>query len=155
VKLDDYDTVIGLNGSIGNTGTQSYSAQLAPGSGYFTSIKRVHTSAQSRTATVSAISETGTLLSPAVAVQLAAGASSEQDAQKMFALPSGVLTVGSIKVDASGDGMVGDVIFGDPDTFAFAAAIPLQTERFTRRSSVRSPTEPATSRAWRSTIRGR
>ena len=38
--------------------------------------------------------------------------------------------VGSLIVEADGDGVVGDVIFGDSDNFEYAASLPLQTETF-------------------------
>ena len=39
--------------------------------------------------------------------------------------------VGSLIVEADGDGVVGDVIFGDSADFAYAASLPLQTQAFT------------------------
>jgi hypothetical protein len=40
--------------------------------------------------------------------------------------------VGSLRVEANGAGVIGDVIFGDPASFRYAAALPLQSEKFTR-----------------------
>jgi hypothetical protein len=39
---------------------------------------------------------------------------------------------GSIKIEADGPGVIGDVLFGDSDDLHYAAALPLQTELFTR-----------------------
>ena len=39
--------------------------------------------------------------------------------------------VGSLVVEADGEGVVGDVIFGDSINFAYAASVPLQTQTFT------------------------
>ena len=39
--------------------------------------------------------------------------------------------MGSLIVEADGDGVVGDVIFGDSADFAYAASLPLQTQAFT------------------------
>ncbi len=39
--------------------------------------------------------------------------------------------MGSLIVEADGDGVVGDVIFGDSVDFAYAASLPLQTRAFT------------------------
>ncbi len=45
--------------------------------------------------------------------------------------PSGpVNLVGSLVVEADGDGIVGDVIFGDATNFQYAASLPLQTQTF-------------------------
>ena len=39
--------------------------------------------------------------------------------------------VGSLIVEADGDGVLGDVIFGDSENLAYAASLPLQTQAFT------------------------
>jgi len=38
--------------------------------------------------------------------------------------------VGSVQLTAEGPGVVGDVVFGDPVEFTYAAALPLQTRTF-------------------------
>ena len=40
--------------------------------------------------------------------------------------------VGSLRVEESGPGVIGDVIFGDPASFRYAAALALQSEKFTQ-----------------------
>lgn len=43
-----------------------------------------------------------------------------------------VPTTSSIRIEASGPGVIGDVIFGDVFASRYAAAMPLQTRKFTR-----------------------
>ncbi len=45
--------------------------------------------------------------------------------------PAGEINlVGSLVVEADGDGLEGDVIFGDATNFQYAASLPLQTQTF-------------------------
>ncbi len=151
VRLDDQDTVLGLNASFASSGPELFSAQLASGPEVFTNVKFVNTSDEDRELTISPIAEDGTTLADAATVNLGPGQSFEQDVAELFgfgdadgalALPGigspmaggttqGTTVVGSMRVEVSGGGVVGDVIFGDPVELGYAAALPLQTTPFT------------------------
>ena len=46
--------------------------------------------------------------------------------------PTAHILVGFLGVQADGPGVIGDVIFGDPAGFRYAASMPLQTTTFTK-----------------------
>jgi len=54
-----------------------------------------------------------------------------RDLGEMFGLDPRRLFIGSLRLEASGEGIVGDVLFGDPE-LNYMAAIPLQAEPFRR-----------------------
>lgn len=132
------DTLLGFNASPGNPETVSYSAQLANGVAggvaVFTSLKLVNVAAEPRSVTLTAFREDGTVLGVFGPFFLGPNASFQRSVQQIFGLGpvTEASTVGSIRVEAGGDGVIGDVIFGDPVVLNFAAALPLQTRRFRR-----------------------
>ncbi len=133
VELTSRVTVIGLGANSGNLATELYSAQLADGSFIYTSLKLVNVSDQPRRARLAAVGDNGTPLTDTKTILLAPGASLEQDAGPLFGLPTQTrLTIGSVRIETDGPGVIGDVVFGDPTGFRYAAAMPLQNRRFTR-----------------------
>ena len=56
------------------------------------------------------------------------GQALEQDAADLLGIPGPV--EGSLHLTASGDGIIGDVVFGDPEELSYAAALLLQNRRF-------------------------
>ena len=140
IQLDTRATVIGLNAFLGNSANESFSAQLAngqfaPGVNLYTDLKLVNISPETRLVTLRAIAEDGSNLSAPVEVSLAPGEALERDIGEIFGLganSSPILSVGSIRIEADGPGVIGDVIFGDAGTFSNAASMPLQTRKFTR-----------------------
>ncbi len=133
------DTLLGFNASFGNASdTTSYSAQLANGTAgglaIFTSTKVVNTSGETRQVTLTALDEAGQVLGVFGPVALGSNQSLEGDAGTMFGLgpASGPATAGSLRVEADGPGVIGDVVFGDPSRLRFGAALPLQTRRLQR-----------------------
>ncbi len=141
VQLTDRPMVLGLNASTGNMSTRSFSAQLASRPDVFTNINVINTAAGTRNVELTAVRTDGSVEGDPVKVVLAAGAQFAADAAEIFgfggAAPAGDRRlqggefVGSLEVEADGDGVVGDVIFGDPVAVAFAASLPLQSEPFT------------------------
>ena len=129
VRFPEAQTVIGLNAVSGTAPNQSYSAQLAIQPDYFTNIKLINTGSVARTATLHAIAENGVDLAQPVTLDIEVGQSIEQDAGQMFGLSS---AVGSLRVDADGPGLIGDVIFGDPVAMGYGACIQLQGQKFTQ-----------------------
>ncbi len=140
VQLSDRPMVLGLNASTGNSSTRSFSAQLASRQDVFTNVNVINTSAASRDVEMTAVRTDGGIEGDPVKVTLAAGAQFSADASQIFgfgvasAADAGLQGggfVGSLEVAADGDGMVGDVIFGDTVEVGFAASLPLQSEPFT------------------------
>ena len=139
VQLSDRPMVLGLNASTGNSSTRSFSAQLASRPDVFTNVNLINTSAASRDVEMTAVRTDGSIEGDPVKVTLAAGAQYSKDASEIFGFGTapadarfqGGAFVGSLEVAANGDGMVGDVIFGDQLEVGFAASLPLQSEPFT------------------------
>lgn len=134
------DTLLGLNAATGNSGNTSYSAQLANGTAggvsVFTNIKLVNTASVPRAVTLTAYREDGSIIGvvPPSALVLNPNRTFQKDVNEIFSLgPStGLAVAGSMVAEADGPGVIGDVVFGDPLTLDFAAAIPLQTTLFTK-----------------------
>ena len=144
IELSAHGTVIGLNASFGNMMNDSYSAQLASTPGLYTNLNVINVSDQTRKATLTAIGEDGGDLADPVDVTLEPGEQLERDVRELFsfspagtASPSsqdaaGMEVVGSLRIEADGPGTIGDVIFGDPLAFTYAASMPLQAQKFTK-----------------------
>ena len=133
IRLSDRNTVIGLNAAQENPFVQLYSAQLASVPGIFTSVKVVNTAEQQRTVTLEAVGEDGSPLADPISRNLDPEEVLIGDAGQLFASalegnPAGL--VGSLRLRADGPGIVGDVVFGDPDDLQYAAALPLQSRPF-------------------------
>lgn len=127
IQLRDQETIIGLNAHFENDAVHSFSAQLASQTELFTNVNLINTSAQARTATLTAIREDGSHLSAPVQINLEPGEEFSEDAAQLFGAQD---FVASLRVEADGPGVLGDVIFGDKLTFNYAAALPLQSETF-------------------------
>ena len=137
IQLTDQDTVIGLNAATGNPSSRAYSAQLASEPGVFTSVNLSNRAPADRAVRLRAVNEDGSDRGEPVSFKLGPGEQFTEDAGVLFGggstppTPSqGAPFRGSLIVEADGDGIVGDVLFGDPDKFAYAASVPLQTEIF-------------------------
>ena len=120
-------------------GPESFSAQLAAEPGVlFTNTSLINTSLETRVVTLTALGEDGSPLGDSVVVQLGPGEQFDQDAGSLFipafsTLQGSSPVVGSLKVESDGPGVIGDVIFGDPLAFEFAAALPLQSQALSPR----------------------
>ena len=137
IQLVNQDTILGLNAATGNSGTVAYSAQLASQPGLFTSVNLINQGNGPRNVTLRAIDEDGSSLANPVQRLLQPGQIFTADAADLFGgglageSPSGpIILEGSLVVEADGDGIVGDVIFGDATNFQYAAFLPLQTQTF-------------------------
>ena len=129
------DTLLALNASFGNQETVFYSAQLANGTAgvpIFTSLKLVNTADVPRSVMLKSFRQEGSTLGIFGPVILNPNQTFQRDVGEIFALgPStGSSTTGSMKIEADGPGVIGDVLFGDPKKINFAAALPLQTTLF-------------------------
>lgn len=122
---------IGLNAAASNPLGELFSAQFADVPGIFTSVKLINTSSDPRVLTLTVVDDSGHALADNLTVNLPAEGSYQAEAGAMFHwLPAGGAHVGTLKVQADGPGVVGDVVFGEPQNLVFAAALPLQTQRF-------------------------
>ena len=139
IQLTDRDTVLGLNTARGNPNSFAYSAQLASQPGLSTNVNLINTAGEVRNLILTAVREDGSNEGSPVPVILEAGEQFSERADVLFGQvaeglsPAGVEAnfVGSLIVEADGDGVVGDVIFGDDVDFQYAASLPLQTQVFT------------------------
>ena len=137
--IDGGVTLIGLNPAQESSATNLYSAQAASAKDLFTDLKLYNTSAQSRRLQVEMRNDDGELVAAAVEIVLAPGEERQAEIGTLFGLShstagnggSGDPVTGSLDVAADGPGIVGDVLFGDPEGH-FAAALPLQTRLFSR-----------------------
>ncbi len=138
IELSQVSTVIGLNASPGSGSVTSFSAQLASGPTIFTSVNLVNTTDSTRNLVLRAIEAAGGSPAPPIGISLGPREQFSLDAADLVrssaltrTTPSGdVPFVGSLRIDADGGGVVGDVIFGDPVDQQFAAALPLQDRPF-------------------------
>ncbi len=132
IRLPDRKTILGLNAVGARQPGRSYSAQLASQAGIFTNVNLINSTGQSRRVVLSAIQADGSGIGQPQTRTLAAGQQFSIDAGALFgaaaaaqdcALAAGF--VGSLIVEADSDGVLGDVIFGDPDNFRYAAGLHL------------------------------
>ena len=131
IQLKNQSTVLGLNAATGNSTNRAYSAQLASLPGLFTSINVANLAEEPRNVTLRAVQEDGSNQGDPVALILDPGEQFTEDAGVLFGTAADASFVASLIVEADGDGVVGDVIFGDSTDFAYAASLPLQTQPFT------------------------
>ena len=129
LRFPDSPTFIGLNGISGGAPNLSYSAQLVEIPEDFTNIKLINTGTLARTVTLQAIADDGSSLVSPATVHLEVGQSLEQSASQLLNLDAGV---GSLRVEADGPGIIGDVLIGDPAGLKFAASSPLESRKFTQ-----------------------
>ncbi len=108
-------------------GQTLFSAQLAASHGYYTQVKLINTATESRQITLWATGDIGQPLADPVVVDLPAGASFDQDAATLFQWNS-TQRIGSLRSEADGAGIIGDVVFGDVAGGTMVAALPLQTQ---------------------------
>ncbi|RPJ87531.1 MAG: hypothetical protein EHM18_00655, partial [Acidobacteria bacterium] len=124
-------TAIGLNAAASNPAGELFSAQFADVPGVFTNVMLINTASEPRALTLTVVDDTGHPLADALNISLPAEGSYQAEAATMFQwYQAGTAHVGTLKLQASGPGVVGDVVFGDSGNLAFAAALPLQGTRF-------------------------
>ncbi|MFB3902616.1 MAG: PKD domain-containing protein [Acidobacteriota bacterium] len=127
IKVETLATGIGLSGITEQASAPVlFSGQLASGAGaVYTSLRLLNLADVPRRVFLSTISEDGTRLGEVKVLDLAAGGAFQQDLGTFFGFDPEALSVGSLRVDSDGPGIVGDIIFGSPDG-QWAAAMPLQ-----------------------------
>ncbi|MFZ0427530.1 MAG: hypothetical protein WAO20_05405, partial [Acidobacteriota bacterium] len=144
------DALLGLNAAFDNPSDLAYSAQLGHSQDVFTSLKVINPTDSSINIQVTAYIQqpNGSINQIPKVFALNPHQALQQNVENLFALGPGGTTqiVGSIKVQATG--VIGDVVFGDPQTAKFVAALPLQTQLFRKAvngqvSNGRYPSNPA------------
>ncbi len=134
-SIDSGTSAFSLPAQAASGATTLYSAQFASGSNgvaYFTDINLINTSTQSRNIQILLVGDNGAPVSGItnpVNINLAPGAQYRTRGENIFGLPDAALlpaiVEGSVVVTADGQGIVGDVVFGDPVAEKFVAALPL------------------------------
>ncbi len=140
IRVDGGATFLGLNASPGSGVSRSFSAQMASTPSVFTNLKLVNVGEAARDVTLTAVSENGSNLAEPVQIRLNPGQDMEADVNALFTFATAqgsgpgfeASVEGSLRIEADGDGIIGDVIFGDPGNLNYAAALPLQTVPFRR-----------------------
>ncbi len=132
IRLGNEGTIIGVNAAEASTRQTLFSGQMAAGPGVFSSFRIANVSAAVRHVTLYAIDEAGAPLVSPVVVDIPPLSAFEQDAADLFGFPASSLVVGSFRVESDGPGLLGDVVFGEPEKLVLAAAMPLQDELFRR-----------------------
>lgn len=126
ITLSEANTLVGLDAQPIPKGSVLYSAQLASSPEIFTSVSLVNLSGASRNVSLVAIRDDGTPMAETVTRVLEPAGSLVEDVGEVFNLPTDLLTVGSLRIEADGPAVMGDVVFGDRKSLAYAAALPLQ-----------------------------
>ena len=126
------DTAVGLIAQPASSQTRLFSAQYAEAPGVFSNLRLVNTANAARHLTVTAINEQGQTAAGPVAISLDAGQTIEHSRViDLFPGFAGGALVASLKFEADGAGVIGDVLFGHPQ-LTYAAALPLQDAPFSR-----------------------
>jgi Leucine-rich repeat (LRR) protein len=132
ISLSGSRTTVGLAAVTDFTGTQLFSAQITQiPEWYFTSLKLINTSEFPRTATLSVINDFGEDIAVPVTISLGPGETIEKDINDQSLFGKDYL-VGTLLVETNDAGIIGDVMYGYPEFFSFAAAFPLQNQGFSR-----------------------
>jgi hypothetical protein len=126
------DTAIGLNAQPPTDAIVLYSAQLGHAVDLFTDLKLVNTTDDLVQLTVTLVFQDESLGTRVARPSLLAKQTFQNDIGSWFGIPLPPdPAVGSIKVEATVPGIVGDVLFGDRNSARYAAALPLQSQLFT------------------------
>jgi len=128
-------TVFGLNAATDHDAATIYSGQLGHGNGFFTNLNLVNPTDSFVHITLTAfIQGKDSIDERTSTLSLTPNQSFQKGVDELFGLPQlpADTIVGSIQVDSTAAGIIGDVVFGDPESVRFAAALPLQTRLFTR-----------------------
>ncbi len=130
IRLDDPETLVAFNAVTPEQTGHLYSAQLASGSNIFSNLKLINTADELRRVTLHAVAPDGSPLADPVTLLLPPGDSIESDAATLFGFPATSTRVGSLRAEADGPGLIGNLLFGDPENMNFAAALNLDGRPF-------------------------
>lgn len=130
IRFPESQSSVAINAFVDDGRLELRAAQFAENEGLFSNLSLVNTSMESRRATLRVVADDGSPLAPEAVIDLPGGHSIQLNAGELFELPQGA--VGSLTVDADGTGVLGSLLFGDPESLRFAALAPLQSSPFTR-----------------------
>ncbi len=130
VEFQDGNSVVGFNPTVPSS-PHLYSAQLAADEDIASHVKLLNKADLPLDVVLKAVGGDGELLAPAVSITLKSDEVFEGTAAAIFGFPPDSPAVGSLRVEASGVGIVGDVLFVEPRNLTFAAALPLQSTPLT------------------------
>src|SRR5690606_35122154 len=112
------------------TALELFSAQIASAPDIFTNLKLINTTGAERQVQLTLLSEEGEPIADPKTLSFSSiYRFLESNIRDLFDLPPG-LSIGSLRVEADGPGVIGDVLFGAPSTLDYAAAALLQAETF-------------------------
>ena len=129
VRVEGGKTIVVVNADLRDTAMELYSPQVADLPGVlFTSIKLVNISSNTRQLALDVIGDSGAPIATTLSLSLDPGEARVVDAGEFEY--SGTNRVGSLRVETSFPGIIGDVLFGEPTAANWAAALPLESVRF-------------------------
>jgi hypothetical protein len=108
-----------------------YSAQLADTAEVFTRLKLINTGTEPRQALLTAFDEQGAPLAEPVTVTIPPNGEIGEDVASLFSWNRPRPVIGTLRVEADGPGVLGDVLFAQRGGLRFAASLPLQSKPFT------------------------
>ncbi len=148
IQLNEGQTVIGLDASVESGASRLVSAQMASGEDVFSSVRFVNTTDADQELRITLISDQGEGLAEPLLLRLSSREAISVDANDLLRpeqqaskgpmpaagqIPGGVdTTVGSLIANVSAPGVIGDVVFGDPMSVKYAAALPLEGSPYRR-----------------------
>ncbi len=133
VLLISASEIVALNGQTpipGNTATKLYAPYvLSDGTSITTRLNLVNPTASAANLTMRFVNATGANVAAPVNLQLASGQRSQREVAQIFSLNPGNLVYGSLVIESSITGVVGDLSYSSPSSqFKFRAALPLESE---------------------------
>ncbi len=122
-----------LNGQValpGGAATKLYAAYvLTDGVSVTTRLNLVNPTTSPANLTLRFVNQAGSNVAAPVSLQLAAGQQSQRDIREIFGLSTNNLVYGSLIVESSITGVLGDTTYSSPSAqFKFRAALPLENE---------------------------
>jgi len=131
IRLTQANTTFCLNALVPESDSNVlYSAQIAKVDSYFTFLRLINTSDETRNVTIRGINDSGTSLGIPKTLELLPGGLYHGYVDVTLSTSTSATYVGSLKVEADGPGVVGDVVFGDPLNCKYVAALALQDKPF-------------------------
>lgn len=133
IRYSGPGTLLALNAQPAGGTALSYSAQLAFGQGLDSRLNLINAGDLDRSVVVRLVRGPTQAEIPSTPIILHPGEFRRIDAAELFsaqAVPGGGFLIGSLVVDADGPGVIGSIVFGDPERKRFGAALPLQGTPF-------------------------
>lgn len=127
IRWNTHKPLLELNASYGNAFNTAFSGMVILTGDLSSNLKLVNAAGSTRSLRLALSDQEGVAAAPPVRLSLAAGASLEKEVDQIFTLFPAQSFVGSLRVEADGPGVIGDVILSNTDDFYWGMASPLQT----------------------------